>query len=328
MTVSDLVFVTGASGFIGSQVTLSLLTAGYKVRLSLRREEQIAELRAIFSKYVDQLEFVIIPDITVTGVFDKALNSVQYVIHIASPLPQPGDLLTPAVRGTESILEEASKWPCVKKVVICASIASFFPVSGAVNGTIYKETFDVGFDETPEEIAQLDHFSQYIASKNASYKATIDFVRNQKPSFDVVTLHPAFTFGRSLIQKRADEQLDSTNTMLFNAIMYEQWCFGAFPLRQFLGVHLDDVAAAHLKVLDGSIQGFQQYLLSAPRRSVEDVVSFITTQYPNLPFKLKPGDTKFFMADASKAEKELGMHFKPMEDQVKDVMDQQLELLN
>lgn len=162
--------------------------------------------------------------------------------------------------------------------------------------------------------------AQYQISKMASYKATIDFVHDQKPAFDVITLHPVFVFGRNPLQGRAD-QLAGSNGTLYKSLMSETPI-----LAQFLGVHIDDVAEAHVKALDESITGFRSYLLSAPRRSWVDVDRFIRAQYPDVDFKLKPVDQANYTVDVSKAESELGMRFKPMEEQVKDVVDQQLEL--
>lgn len=125
----SLVLITGSTGFIGSKVTLRVLEAGYRVRLSIRREEQSDKLSRIFAKHVDALEFVIVPDLSTPGCFDSIMDGVQYVLHIASPLPGSGttDLLALAVQGTLSVLESAMKFPQVKKVVITGSVLSMIP---------------------------------------------------------------------------------------------------------------------------------------------------------------------------------------------------------
>ncbi len=138
---SPLVFVTGATGFIGAQVTAAALRAQYRVRLSVRRESQIDSLKQVFNEHADKLDFVVVPDYTVSGAFDAALKDVEFVIHIASPLAIPGqDLLTPAVKGTTSVLEAASRTPSVKKVVITASVASFIPLGKGRDGLVIKGT--------------------------------------------------------------------------------------------------------------------------------------------------------------------------------------------
>lgn len=99
--------------------------------------EQAEKLRRIFSRHLSNIDFVVVSDITVTGCFDEAIQDVQYVIHVASPLPdRNSDLLIPAMQGTTSILESACKNPSIKKVVVTSSISSFMPLAGQPHGTV------------------------------------------------------------------------------------------------------------------------------------------------------------------------------------------------
>jgi len=133
------IFITGATGFIGAHVALSALKAGYNVKLSVRREAQIESLRKALDAFADNLQFVVVPDYTTANAFDDALKGADYVIHVASPLAKPNeDLLTPAVKGTTSILESASKTASIKKVVITASVASLIPLGKGGDGTVVK----------------------------------------------------------------------------------------------------------------------------------------------------------------------------------------------
>ncbi|PYH47078.1 flavonol reductase [Aspergillus saccharolyticus JOP 1030-1] len=313
-----LVLITGATGFIGSQVVFDVLKAGYRVRLVVRRAEQATKLERVYSRFPERLEFVVVPDLTVDGCFDKPLQGVDYALHLASPLPGAGeDLLTPAVQGTVSILHSALKVPSIKKIVVTASALSIMPLGGAADGSVIKETTDIQ-DVDPAQVASLNPFDQYQASKIASYKATLDFVRDHHPTFDVVTLHPVFVFGYNQAQESAD-QLGGTCGMLYQAITA-----GKLFSDQYRGVHVEDVSAAHVKALDSSIKGLQSYLLAAPPRPWSDVKTFVRQRYPNLPVKLETQETTGYVLDTSKAERELGLTFKGMEDQVSDVIDQQL----
>jgi nucleoside-diphosphate-sugar epimerase len=47
----SLVLITGATGFIGSQVALRTLEAGFNVRLVVRREDRADKLRRIFAEH-------------------------------------------------------------------------------------------------------------------------------------------------------------------------------------------------------------------------------------------------------------------------------------
>jgi nucleoside-diphosphate-sugar epimerase len=322
----SLVLITGATGFIGSQVALHVLDAGYRVRLVIRRPEQADKLRRVLA-HDEQIEFSIVPDITVSGAFDSSLQDVQYIMHVASPIPSGGsaDLLTPAVRGTLSILESAAKFPSVKKVVITASVLSLVSLGGFGSLDVVRETNAIDYTVDPEKVPSLDPMGQYHASKLASYKATIDFVDAQRPSFDVVTLHPVLVFGRSLIQDNAAD-LDGSNGMLFQTLVSEQ---PEQPfMNQYLGVHVLDVADAHVKALDEKIKGFESYLLAAERRTWAEVETFVKKELPEFPLGWKnvPETAKSYTVDAGKARRELGMEFKGMERQVGDLVRQQMEL--
>lgn len=130
---SKLAFVTGATGFIGSQVVASALQDGYTVRVSVRKPEQMDTLKGIFHDDVSRLQFVVVPDISVPGAFDSALDGVQVVFHLASPMPGQGsdlhrDYLEPARNGTLSMLESASKVGSIKRVIVMSSILGIGPV--------------------------------------------------------------------------------------------------------------------------------------------------------------------------------------------------------
>lgn len=161
---------------------------------------------------------------------------------------------------------------------------------------------------------------QYRASKVDSYQAIIDFVQEHKPSFDVTTFHPSWVYGRNPVQEPHDNLSGSCGALVLTLLSPERPING-----QFLGVHVDDVAAAHVKALGESTRGFQSFLLSAPRRSWEEVNAFVRHEYPSVAWRLIPEDWMNYAVDPSKAEKELGLRFKPMEDQVRDTVDQQLE---
>lgn len=135
----SLVLITGATGFIGSQVVWDVLKAGYRVRLVVRRAEQATKLERIYDRYAKELEFAVVPDLTIDGCFDEPLQGADYALHLASPLPGAGDdLLSPAVRGTVSILHSALKVPSIKKVVVTASALSIIPLGPTRDGLIVK----------------------------------------------------------------------------------------------------------------------------------------------------------------------------------------------
>lgn len=170
-------------------------------------------------------------------------------------------------------------------------------------------------------VPTLEPMGQYQASKMASYTATLDFVETNKPHFSVVTLHPVFVFGRNLLQTTPDD-ISGTNGMLFGSLYSEEPMFA--PYR---GVHIDDVADAHIRALGLADKPVSSYLLSAKDRPWEEVIEFANKKYPQAGFKTKPKSGDRWFVQTARAEAELGFSsWKEMEDQVSDVVEQQLAL--
>lgn len=88
---AGLVLITGATGLIGFRTLLDLLQDGYRVRAAVRsgaENQVILNNKALKSLDVPfDLSFVVVPDIQAKGAYDEAVKDVDYVIHIASPVP-------------------------------------------------------------------------------------------------------------------------------------------------------------------------------------------------------------------------------------------------
>ena len=140
-----IVCVTGASGFLGSELTGQLLETGqFRVRGTVRLLESFkaAPLRALKGA-AERLELVQ-ADLNDAGSFVACCEEATYVFHTASPfvtanIEDPhAQLVTPAVEGTINVLKAAAK-AGVKRVVLTSSIAAL------MGGTSTKATcFDEG----------------------------------------------------------------------------------------------------------------------------------------------------------------------------------------
>jgi len=82
-----IVVVTGAAGFVGSNVIKQLLESGkYIVRATVRDPNQKSKtdfLRAMPSTNLQPLQLVA-ADLTTTGSFDEAVKDATFVIHTAA----------------------------------------------------------------------------------------------------------------------------------------------------------------------------------------------------------------------------------------------------
>lgn len=145
-TQRPLVLITGGSGFIGSQTVQSFLQHGYRVRLAGRNESTCRRFLATHKDHKDQIETIVVPDITTPNAFDAAAIGVDGVIHMASPFTHnvediERDLIVPAVNGTLEILKSTHRHaPQVKRVVLTSSFAAINDFSkGLRPGHVYDE---------------------------------------------------------------------------------------------------------------------------------------------------------------------------------------------
>jgi nucleoside-diphosphate-sugar epimerase len=137
----ELIFITGATGYIGSATALAALKAGYRLRVAVRKPSE--KLQALVSEYSQQVEYVTVPDLTDEAAFHGKLDGVDYILHLASPLPRgtdKKDYFVPAVKGTTTLLKEADQVASIKKVVVTSSVAALMPITGIPEGGVIKGT--------------------------------------------------------------------------------------------------------------------------------------------------------------------------------------------
>ncbi|KAL7925641.1 hypothetical protein ACQKWADRAFT_318743 [Trichoderma austrokoningii] len=335
----DLVLLTGATGFIGFRTLILLLEAGYKVRVAVRNDTGSAKIKASKSTapYESQIEYISVPDITVSGAYDDAVKEVKYVVHVASPFARP-DLLEsefescyiqPAIQGSIGMLDSAAKVESIKRVVITGSYLSIAGFAVAGTDAVVDETHRSAVTKGPYP----NWISAYAASKALAFEATKEWMAKHKPSFDLITIEPVFVLGRDDSATTVEELFRGSNGMLLGPLV------GHPKLRQTgcNPVHVDDVALMHVLSLDPAIPGNEDYLSNShslenmewaqsfdiikkhfPRECAEGIFKVDTTERPK---------TLKVRVDSTKAEKTFGITFKSFEEQVVSAAGHYLELI-
>lgn len=100
---------------------------GASLRVVVRSQAKGDELKSIFPKYADKIQMVVVENNEIPGAYDAAVQGVDVVVHMASPLPGTAGTdnetgyLIPARDGIVNMLKSASKSSSVKRVVLTAS---------------------------------------------------------------------------------------------------------------------------------------------------------------------------------------------------------------
>jgi nucleoside-diphosphate-sugar epimerase len=167
----------------------------------------------------------------------------------------------------------------------------------------------------------IGHALKYQISKVLAHKASLDFINTQNPHYPLITLHPTFVLGPSLVQKSA-EDVSGGNMLFMQSLASEK------PLFPPALVDVRDVAQATLGAIDAKVErSGEEFIHNGLRASWEEVVGYVKRDYPSVEVKLLPPFDKAFDADGAKAEKYMGVKWRPTEEIIRSLMDQQLGFL-
>jgi dihydroflavonol-4-reductase len=330
------VLVTGASGYLGCEIVGQLLARGYDVRGTTR---DVAKAKA--DGYVTGLDGasdrlrLFEAELMSPGAYDAAVEGCERVIHLASPFavtvgdPQR-DLVDPAVEGSISVLEAAARTGTVKRVVLTSSMAA---ITDSPDGTVISEEIW----NTQSSLTR----NPYYYSKAEAERAAWGFVEHANPGFDLVVTNPAYALGPSLIPS-----LNESSRWLVSLTNGET---PAILDLQLPAVDVRDVAEAHIRAME-SPSASGRYLLLAGVRSSRQVVDLLREhgwgdryRLPSLPLdnrvgnlvvriaaNLRPAGTRSYLKthlggdfkfDSSKAERELGISYRDVDQTILDAMD-------
>jgi dihydroflavonol-4-reductase len=171
-----LVFVTGATGFLGSHVARALAENGADLRLLVRassNRNNIADLKAD----------VVIGDVREPSSLGKAISGCDTVFHVAADyrlwVRDPAEMYRANVEGTRAILEAARKTG-VRRVVYTSSVAT---MGFASNGQPANEDSPVSLDNM---------IGPYKRSKYMAEQVALEVTRS---GMDVVIVNPTTPIG-------------------------------------------------------------------------------------------------------------------------------------
>lgn len=323
------VLVTGASGFIAQHLVKTLLEKEYQVVGTVRSEEKGNALKDFFQT---GFEYEVVKDMTEAGSFDQALTNhkdIKYLFHTASPFfydttePEK-DLVIPAIKGTENILQSIKK--CgeqVEKVIITSSDAAIYSSDDEQNG-------ELSFDETSwnnisYEDAIKDSIAAYYGAKSFAEKLAWDFVKKENPNFKLAAVNPVYVFGPQVDPKNAKGKLNTSNELISGLLQLKE---DNFDVDKGGYVDVRDVAKAHVAAVENDDATGKRLFLTGGKFSTQMMLDIINKHFSqlNLP-KGKPGNGPNEISTLAKTnndatKKILGFELNSLENVVVDTVSQ------
>lgn len=228
--MTDLVLVTGATGFLGSTITRLLLDSGYRLRVLHRPTSRLDLLEGL------DLERAV-GDILQPDTLHPALEGVQFLFHAAAQSDywqNPQGVTRTAVEGTRNVIQAARKAGVRRAVLTSSAAALGVPESG--ERIDEEHAFNLPPERFPYGYAK--HLSEQVAREAAG------------EGLELVILNPSIVLGPGDINRISGSMvIEAARGLGFF------WVEGGFN-----AVHVQDVAQGHLAALTRGQPG-QRYLL-------------------------------------------------------------------
>lgn len=333
------VLVTGATGYVAGWIVKKLLEEGLTVHATVRDINNIDKLKYLHSiaeKAPGTLK-LFKADLLKSGSFDEAMKDCELVFHTASPFlnkvedPQR-DLVDPALIGTKNVLESVNRTESVQRVVLTSSsvaiIGDAIDCSSFPNG-LATEAF---WNTTSSVHHQPYNYSKVIAERSAWE------INKKQERWDLVAINPSLVIGPGLNAFATSES--------FNIVKQIGDGSMRFGLPEFyIGVvDVRDLAEAHFNA-GFKPQAHGRYIISAENTGLLLLATMLKkkfgTEY-SFPTRYLPKTLVWLLAplvgfkrkmiarnvghqwkvDNSKSIKELGVHYRPVEESIVEMFQQ------
>jgi len=238
-----LVFVTGATGFLGGHVARVLAEQGAQLRLLVRAT---SDLRNIADLNADRIQ----GDLRDPASFEKSLAGCDAVFHVAADyrlwVRDPEPMYRANVEGTRALLQAAQKHG-VRRIVYTSSVAT---MGFSSNGSLADEN-------SPVTLA--DMIGPYKRSKFMAEQVAFEAARS---GLDVVVVNPTTPVGER------DVKPTPTGRIVLDFMKRK------FPAYVDTGLNLvdaTDCARGHLMALDKGRAG-ERYILGGENLTLKQIL--------------------------------------------------------
>jgi len=287
------ILVTGSTGYIGAWIVKDAVDRGYDVLIAVRKE---AQAKFIEAKYpAGKVTHIVVADVEAPDAYDEAVKDVDGIIHAASPViwswEDPSEVTGPAIKGATGILRSAQKFgPKVKRVVITSSAVAVVQDSQlGGEGTYFDETLwnESSPKELEEKGVKTSGWVAYCASKTLAEKAAWNYVKTEKPHFDLTTILPVWCWGPYIHDVSGKKDPGTTPAVFLSS-------FPAGDLSgQIMGDFVDvrDTAALHVQSLITPAAGGERILTNNRNFNYHEMYD-VLLQHNIAPGKVPGAETK------------------------------------
>lgn len=237
------VFLTGATGFVGSHVAHTYAASGADLRLLTRSSSNLKALEGLPAETV-------VGDLLHPEALRSALRGCDALVHVAADyrlwVPEPAAMYKANVDGTRDLLRIARQ-EGVPKVVYTSSVATM---------GFHRDTTIVDENSPVTEADMIGHY------KRSKWLAEQEAIAAARAGQHVMILNPTTPIGLG------DRKPTPTGRIIVDFLN------GKFPAYVDTGLNLvdvDEVARIHLAALDRGTPG-ERYILGGENLTLKQIL--------------------------------------------------------
>jgi nucleoside-diphosphate-sugar epimerase len=323
------ILVTGASGYVGTQLIAALLRGGSgdgarqplraQVRSAAREDGLRAAVRrapGLENSAGDSGLEVVTADLMSDEGWKSAMAGVDEVYHVASPIPaaqpeDPDELIVPAREGTVRVLR-AARDAGARRIVLTSSFAAigYTPKPGAE------------FTEDDWTDPDMPGLPPYPRSKTIAERAAWDFMRGEgaRAETELVVVNPTFILGPPLTAAAG------SSMYLIKAMFGGE--MSVAPRHRFGLADVRDVADLHIRAMAAPGAAGKRFIgvSDHPAMSYLELAEILRRRFGPLaalvPTEEAPGDDlPRLVIHNDRAKDELGWRPRPAETTIVDTVE-------
>ena len=319
------ILVTGASGYLGTQLLAALLrdggTGDRTVRAQVRDLAREDDLRAAVRRgdADDSGLEVVTADLTSDDGWKAAMAGVDEVYHVASPIPpaqpkDPDELVVPAREGTLRVLR-AARDAGARRVVLTSSFAAIG----------YTPKPSAEFTEDDWTDPDMPGLQPYPRSKTIAERAAWDFMNSEgavsgNGGTELVVINPTFILGPPLTS--------ATGSSLYLIKAMFGGTMSVAPRHRFGIADVRDVADLHIRAMAAPAAAGKRFIgvSDHPAMSYLELAGILRRRFGPLAAKVPteeaPGDDlPRPVIHNDRAKNELGWRPRPAETTIVDTVE-------
>lgn len=336
--------VTGATGYVAGWVVKRLLDEGFTVHAAVRdlaKTDKLKHLSGMAEASPGDIKYFK-SDLIDQGSYAEAMAGCSVVFHTASPFtvgvkdPQK-ELVDPARLGTRNVLEQASQTPSVQRVVVTSSCAAIYGDNADLANTPEDKFTEEVWNTSSSLTHQAYSYSKTVAEREAWT------IAEAQDRWTLGTVNPTFVLGPATNPHASGESIDFIR-------QNGDGTMKGGTLNLGIGVvDVRDVAEMHLRVaFDPDANG--RYITSGHNSNFLEIARILRKHFGDAypipkkalpkwmvwlvgPFVDKRMTRKMisrnvglpWVGDNSKSRNDLGMAYRPLEETVVEMFQQQID---